>query len=294
MFTQFLGNYLLQKGIVTQEQLFTAMSRLSQTHIKLGTIAIHESLMTANEVDECLYIQTREDKRFGEIAIERGYLTEQQVTDLLSRQTPDYILLGQNLVEDNVITYEDLERIIFEYKGDSELYDLELDVENNEAVNSIIEKFFLLAEMPVNAMNVMYLELMFNSLIRFIGEDFTPLTPMVLDEFPITFGVSQAIFSERDYITHIDSDRDTAVAFASRYAKEDFSEFNEYVVAALEDFLNLHNGLYVVNVSNEQSNSAIALAPPEVTEEGILIGANKCVDFPVAYPFGTIHLIICY
>jgi hypothetical protein len=69
MYTQFLGNYLLQRGIVNQEQLFKAMTRLSQTHIKLGTIAIKEGLMTAKEVDECLYVQSREDKRFGEIAV---------------------------------------------------------------------------------------------------------------------------------------------------------------------------------------------------------------------------------
>ena len=293
MFTQFLGNYLLQKGIVTQDQLFNAMARLSQTHIKLGTIAIHEGLMTANEVDECLYIQTREDKRFGEIAVSRGYLSDEQVSELLSKQTPDYILLGQNLVEDGVISYEDLERIIFEYKSDTELYDLELNVENSTLIRSIIEKFFLVAEMPATDLNIMYLELMFNSLIRFIGEDFSPLTPMIVDEYPITFGVSQAVISDKDYITHIDCDRETAIAFASRYAKEEFSEFNEYVVAALEDFLNLHNGLYIVNASNQQSKD-IELAPPEITEEGVLMGVNNCVDFPVAYPFGIVHLIISY
>ena len=293
MFTQFLGNYLLQKGIVTQDQLFNAMARLSQTHIKLGTIAIHEGLMTANEVDECLYIQSREDKRFGEIAVSRGYLSDEQVSELLSKQTPDYILLGQNLVEDGVISYEDLERIIFEYKSDTELYDLELDVENSTLIKSIIEKFFLVAEMPATDLNIMYLELMFNSLIRFIGEDFSPLTPMIVDEYPITFGVSQAVISDKDYITHIDCDRETAIAFASRYAKEEFSEFNEYVVAALEDFLNLHNGLYIVNASNQQSKD-IELAPPEITEEGVLMGVNNCVDFPVAYPFGIVHLIVAY
>ena len=249
MYTQFLGNYLLQRGIVNQEQLFKAMSRLSQTHIKLGTIAIKEGLMTAKEVDECLYVQSREDKRFGEIAVERGYLTNDQVNELLSLQTPDYILLGQNLVEDNVFSYEDLERILFEYQNDTELYDLSLDVENQETIAAIIKKFFLLAEMPVNETNVMYLELMFNSLIRFVGEDFSPLTPMVLDEYPITFGVSQAISNNNDYLTHIDCDRDTAIAFASRYANEEFTEFDEYVIAALEDFLNLHNGLFIVNVS---------------------------------------------
>jgi len=279
MYTQFLGNYLLQKGLVNQEQLFNAMSRLSQTHIKLGTIAIHESLMTAKEVDECLYVQTREDKRFGEIAVERGYLTEEQVTELLSKQTPDFILLGQNLVEDGVFSYEELERILFEYKGDAELYDLDLDVENKEAVDNIISNFFLYAEMPVNETNVMYLRLMFNSLIRFVGEDFSPLTPMVLDEFPITFGVSQKIFSDREYSTHLDCDRETAIAFASRYAKEDFCEFDEYVIAALEDFLNLHNGLFIVNASNTLSKD-INLSPPEITMEGVLSGPNKCVDFP--------------
>ncbi|SDB04858.1 hypothetical protein SAMN02910298_00068 [Pseudobutyrivibrio sp. YE44] len=293
MYTQFLGNYLLQKGLVTQEQLFDAMARLSQTHIKLGTIAIHEGLMTANEVDECLYVQTREDKRFGEIAVNRGYLTEDQVTELLSKQTPEFLLLGQNLVEDGIFSYEELERVMFDYKSESELYDLSLDVENQEAVEGIISKFFLMAEMPANDLNIMYLELMFNSLIRFIGEDFTPLTPMVLEEFPITFGVSQMISGDHDFETHIDCDRDTSIAFSSRYAKEDFNEFNEYVVAALEDFLNLHNGLFIVNVSNQLSKD-IALEPPEVTQDGVISGPNKCVDFPVAYPFGTVHLLVAF
>ena len=293
MFTQFLGNYLLQKGLVTKDQLFNAMSRLSQTHIKLGTIAIHEGLMTANEVDECLYVQTREDKRFGEIAIERGYLKESQVEELLSKQTPDFILLGQNLVEDGVFSYEELERIIFDYKNEAELYDLSLDVENQDTIEGIISKFFLMAEMPSNELNVMYLELMFNSLIRFIGEDFTPLSPIILEEFPITFGVSQSIKSEHEFVTHIDCDRETAIAFSSRYAKEEFNEFNEYIVAALEDFLNLHNGLFIVNASNQLSKN-IALEPPVITEEGVLYGPNKCVDFPVAYPFGTVHLLVCF
>lgn len=293
MYTQFLGNYLLQKGIVSQEQLFNAMARLSQTHIKLGTIAIHEGLMTANEVDECLYIQTREDKRFGEIAIERGYLEEPQVSELLNKQTPEFLLLGQNLVEDGVFSYEELERIMFDYKNENELYDLSLDVENQDVIENIISKFFVMAEIPPNELNIMYLELMFNSLIRFIGEDFTPLSPMVLEEFPVTFGVSQKILTEHEIETHVDCDRETAIAFASRYAKEDFMEFNEYIAAAMEDFLNLHNGLYIVNVSNLLSKD-ISLTPPEIIEDGVLYGPNKCVDFPVAYPFGTVHLLICF
>ncbi|MCR5416978.1 MAG: chemotaxis protein CheX [Pseudobutyrivibrio sp.] len=293
MYTQFLGNYLLQRGIITQEQLFAAMSRLSKTRLKLGTIAITEGLMTANEVDECLFVQTREDKRFGEIAVERGYLTEEQVSSLINKQTPDFILLGQTLVEDGAFTNEDLERIIFDYKNESELYDISLDIENQDAIASIIENYFKVTETKPHKLNIMYLELMFNSLIRFVGEDFTPLTPMVLDEYPITFGVSQSLKTKYEHITHIDTDRETAIAFASRYANEEFTEFNEYVIAALEDFLNLLNGLFVVNCSNQYSKS-VELAPPVVTEEGILKGENLCIDFPIIYSFGIVHILFSY
>ena len=293
MFTQFLGNYLLQKGIIDQNQLFAAMSRLSQSRLKLGTIAIHEGLMTASEVDECLYVQTREDKRFGEIAIERGYLSPQQVETLINQQTPDYVLLGQILVEDGAFDYAELERIMFDYKNEAEIYDLNLDIENKEAVGRIIEKFFWLSETPKNSTNTMYLELLFNSLIRFIGEDFTPVTPMVLDEYPVNFGVSQVVISKYKHTTLIDTDRDTAVTFASRYAKEEFTGFNEYVIAAMEDFLNLHNGLFIVNMSNQFSED-VKLLPPQVTEEGVLVPENKIIDFPIIYSFGTLHLLISY
>ena len=171
---------------------------------------------------------------------------------------------------------------------------MSLDVENHEVVKSIISRFFLLAEMPPNDTNIMYLELMFNSLIRFIGEDFSPLSPMVLDEYPVTFGVSQRIASSTECITHIDCDRETAIAFASRYANEEFTDFDEYVIAALEDFLNLHNGLFIVNASNTKASENIVLSPPEIKTDGVICGPNKCVDFPVAYPFGTIHLLICF
>ena len=40
MYTQFFGNYLLSNGYVTKEQLFSAMQRQADNHLKLGTLAI--------------------------------------------------------------------------------------------------------------------------------------------------------------------------------------------------------------------------------------------------------------
>ena len=70
MYSQFFGSYLLRRQAITPEQLTHAISQLSDSHIKLGTLAIHKGYMVASEVDEVCFMQTREDRRFGEIAIE--------------------------------------------------------------------------------------------------------------------------------------------------------------------------------------------------------------------------------
>lgn len=291
MYTQLFGSYLLSKNIITNDEFVDAMAKVSESKSRLGTIALMEGLMTANEVDECLLLQTREDKRFGEIAVERGYLTDMQVAELLRKQSSDFYILGQVLVESGIFTNEDFERLVFDYKAENEMYDLELDVENLEVVDTLIQKFFILSETPESPQMLLFLKMLFNSLIRFIGDDFTPLSPIDTNEYAINYAVSQKMTGKRDYNCIIDMDRDTAIEFASRYAGDSFSEFDEYVQASLEDFLNLQNGLFVVNVSNEDSQE-LTLSPPEVLTGSIVRDTENMLILPVLYSFGTIHMIV--
>ncbi len=293
MYSQFFGNFLLHKNMVTQEQILKAMSRLTKSRIKLGTLALQEGLMSAKEVDECLYLQTREDCRFGEIAVQRGYLTDDQVINLIKKQPNDFLLLGQNLVEDKSLTNSDLERMIFEYKNEARLYDLDFEVENKDKIRRIIEDFFWKSDTPIDNITVAFLELLFNNLIRFIGDDFTPLEPLSVKEYPIDFCVAQTITGKSEYTTYADMDQACAIEFANRYANEQFEEFNEYVSAATEDFINLHNGLFAVNMSNYH-NQEIKLSAPEVLSSNTIKVDGTCMVLPVAYSFGTIHFIVTF
>ncbi len=291
MFSQLLGSYLLRREAITTEQLTAALREMDRAHIRLGTLAIHKGYMIASEVDEVCFMQTREDKRFGEIAVERGYLTDEQVHDLLSSQTPDYLLLCQCLVDTGALSNSDLENYILEYQQENELCDMDLDDEQSEKIRQLIERFFLVAEIPVSDYSVMYMELLFNNLIRFIGDDFTPLTPIPCTEYPTNYCVSQSLHGRINCVSRIDIDENSAVHFASRLAREDFTEFDEYVQASLEDFMNLHNGLFIVNMSNEKSVE-LTLEPPTVETEDVLQLAPASFVIPIAYPFGTMHLIV--
>ena len=96
----------------------------------------------------------------------------------------------------------------------------------------------------------MFIELLFNDFIRFIGSDYTPLSVEEVTEASIACCVKQEIHGDYAINTYISMDLDTAIAFATRYVHEQFHSYDEYVQASLEDFLNLQNGLFIVNVSN--------------------------------------------
>jgi hypothetical protein len=291
MYSQFFGNYLLRKNTVTPEQLAHAIGSMSKSHIKLGTLAIHNGYMSAAEVDEVCLVQTREDKRFGQIAVELGYLTADQVDTMLDSQIPGFLLLGQCLVEDGSLTNSQLETSILDYEAESGIGDMKSVDEQSVKIHQLIHRFFMAAEVPVNDYTITYMELLFNNLIRFVGEDFTPMSPIVCDEYPISRCVGQEIQGHIHWFTRVDMETNVALGFASRYVKENFTSYNEYVEAALEDFINLQNGLFSVNISNEKSIELTLEAPVAHQEELLVLPPNSFV-LPISYPFGMLHFII--
>lgn len=290
MYAQFFGNYLLSRDIVTGEQLLSAMQKASSTKIKIGTLAIHAGYMTASEVDRVVILQTHQDKRFGELAISEGYLTEMQVTELLKAQNPDFLLLGQALVEEVILDNQRLQDLIIDYQSDNELDDFNYSNETQDNINHLVENFFVLAERSLSSYEISFFHLLLNNLIRFIGDDFTLVPPSQCKEYPTNYCVSQKIYGEFSVRTYLDMPETTCIDFASRYVGETFEEFDEYVQASLEDFLNLHNGLFNVNMSNERSVE-LTLKPPVIEKEELLSFETESYLLPIIYPFGTLHFI---
>ncbi len=290
MHTQFFGNFLLNKGVITPEQLIEALKVQAYAHKKFGTLAIHSGYMSASEVEDVYITQTHFDKHFGELATELGYLSEDQVDELLDTQLPDYMLLGQILVEQKIITRVEFENLIAEYQSAYEIYDLDMVDEQKDMVEKLLANFYLPEDAPYSKNILSYLTLFFNNLVRFIGEDFTPLNIIILPEVPTNFCVSQEVEGAFSFLSALDMEPETAVAFASRYMNEELTEMDEYVHASMEDFLNLHNGLFSVNMSNDFSME-LHLQPPVINEHTTLSTESASYLLPIIYSFGTINFI---
>ena len=290
MYAQFFGTFLLSHNVITNEQLLDALAKKASSHIKLGTLAIHKGYMNANEVDQVIIQQTHEDMRFGEIAIKDGYLTQEQVDELVQSQSPDFLLLGQVLVQEGYITNSELEQLINEYEAENELYDLNYSDERREDLEHMVSNFLHTSGQALSSYELTYIKLLFNNLIRFIGGDFTPLSPSACTEYPVNYCVFQTIHGPFTLKTYIDMPETTCIEFASRYVGEQFKDFDEYVQASIEDFLNLHNGLYNVNISNTLGID-LTLSPPEINYCDLLTLSGSSYLMQVIYPFGVINFL---
>ena len=76
MVSSIVGNYLMEKGLLTGEQFRDILNEQQKVRVKLGLIAVAEGLMTQEEADRVNQLQAGMDRFFGDIAVEKGYLIE--------------------------------------------------------------------------------------------------------------------------------------------------------------------------------------------------------------------------
>jgi hypothetical protein len=81
------------------------------------------------------------------------------------------------------------------------------------------------------------------------------------------------------------------VEFASRFSNESLSMNDDYTKACISEFLNLHNGLFAVKLSNSEGIE-IELEPQKYYEQMDLSGLGNLYVFPVNFTFGNVNFIV--
>lgn len=291
MFTQFFGNYLLNKGYITISQLVEALDLQKTVKLKLGVLAINAGYMTASQVDKVHKMQSKIDKRFGTIAIEMGFLTDDQVEELLKSQKTGYLLLGQALVDNCYMTNDQFQNAIENYKIEHKIKDADFSLTQNEKMLEIIEDFYDFDSFEDAALYTEYISLLFKNLVRFVGDDFTPLKSNIFKEFECINFTSQTIEGEFNVYTALECDDDTFVQFASRFSQELYTENDEYTKASVSEFMNLNNGIFCVNMSNT-NRMELELTPQIIDSNKKLTKVRNAFCIPIRFTFGTVNFLI--
>ena len=289
MYTQLFGQYLLNKGYVSAEKLRDAMQKSSQTRVRLGALAIDAGFMNSEQVALVHEEQRRTDKRFGEIAEEMGLLTGEQTEELLSRQKNSNLVLGQTLTDLGYLTDKQFEKALSEYKSSSSFVDERSD---DERMKNDLIRILDIKDTPKREFHAQYILLLVRNLIRFLGDDFTFGKASLSDDITLENACYQDISGENVNISVTVGGCDAAmIGIALRYAGEYLTEADDYTLACVGEFLNLQNGLFLVNVSNE-SNTELELSP-QTSEKNITVsGGEAAASIKLSFPFGDALIIL--
>ena len=116
MAINFLGQFLLQRGAITEEQLADALEYRREHTRRTGDLALEQGALTPRQVTCVLREQEKTDQPFGEIALHRGYLSEEALDDILFSQVVCCVYLGEALLERGHLSQERFDVLLREYE----------------------------------------------------------------------------------------------------------------------------------------------------------------------------------
>lgn len=283
MFTQYFGQYLLNRGLIKPEQLTDALEYQRSVHVKLGVLAVNAGLLTAGQVESVHNMQKKVDKRFGELAIEMGYITEEQIKSLLDTQKQGHLMLGQALLDRNYFTMDQLKAALDDYKKESGMSNRQFNVLRQDDIQEIEQVFRNFGEDLSSRTYGDYVTLAIRNTIRFIDDNPNIEINRTPDIYASDWYVYQEITGKITLTTGIACETDVFIKLAEKFAGEKITEVDELAQSSVGEFLNLHNGIFLVNMSN--NGVELEMEPQSVSGGYRMEGAAKgyIVSFHMAW-----------
>jgi hypothetical protein len=288
MFSAFFGHYLLNKGAVSKEELNKVLSAQKKIRLQLGVLAINASYMTAEQVEEVHLLQASLDRRFGEIAIMKGYLNDVQVSNLLTQQKSEHLILAQALIEDKIMDIKTFEKEIVLYKKAHGLDDEQFEAIKKGDVDVVMTAFLAFENSSMSKFYIDFVTIFVKNIIRFVDSNVYIDRVEKVDSIMYEHLFKQDIKGPQKMFTAYAADDEALLDIASKHAEEEFSEIEEYPLDSASEFLNLTNGLFIVNMSN--AGTEMELTVQEYIHNASLTPKNPVYRIPVHISSGTIYL----
>ncbi len=288
MFSQYFGQYLLSKGCLTIEQLKAALEYEKNTKVKLGILAMNAGFMSVDEIEKVHKEQARVDEKFGEIAIAQEYLTSDQLEILLSTQKQGHLVLSQCIVDKGFMTLTQLNTVMEAY-----ISSLSLTMDDLKAFDEgkLLNAYIHFEDTLWHEIYTEYISLLLRNCIRFINDVPVIHIEKVDENYLSDWMVSQRIFGKFSMFTSLASnDTDSLKHLAELFNKESYDSFDEYAQDGVSEFLNLHNGIFLVNISN--NGVVLDMVPQKIKNHVKLDELPECFKITLTWLWGSIDMII--
>lgn len=249
MAAKFLGQFLLERGLITAPQLLAAIETQRASNPLLGELAVRKGWLDAAQARRIQQRQRVEDRRFGDIALEMGALDQDRLDALLEAQKASRKMIGQVLVEQGVLDARQLDAEVAVHRADQ--------ARARHALESVV------AEHPVGDIAGHAIELCARMFPRMLGSQCLPaevLAPGALAALPCVAHVR--IEGDRPFGIGLASDLAGARALACALLGITAGECDDALALdALGEMVNVLMGYLVRDVIGDDDITYRALPP---------------------------------
>ena len=247
MSAKFIGQFLLEKGLITREALLAATEHQQRVNLTLGGLAVAQGMLTEAQANSINMEQQRTDKRFGEIALEQNLLGTQQLNDLLRTQKEKRVFLGEILIRQGHISHEKFESELALFKQEQE--------RNAELVKVDLHS------LPQREVIEDFIDVTLKIFLRLAKEQ-VKITSVTHTEKPFPYAVAQRINGDKKFDYVMAMPEQMLLVLSEHFLKIKNTTVDELVLDAASEVVNIitGNGCSKLSVRGMK----VTLEPPRV------------------------------
>ena len=167
-------------------------------------------------------------------------------------------------------------------------------MDNKKSVSKILEASNYLSLPNMSDFVRTYIEKLVYNINMYVDQDFSLGSIEILNDFSGKCELSQAITGVPSAYSCIDGKEDVLTPFAEHYSHLGIKKFDMLAREAILDFLNLHNGLFVVMLSKNNICELSLDAPKQNGNFSLDLAQYKSITvIPVMFSYGTIKFFLC-
>ncbi len=167
-------------------------------------------------------------------------------------------------------------------------------MDKNRSVSRILEASNYLTLTNMSDFVKTYIEKLVYNISMYVDPDFSLGSIDIVSNFSGKCELSQAITGVPSAYSCVEGANEALVEFAERYSHLGIKSFDMLAREAILDFLNLHNGLFVVMLSKNNICELSLDAPKQNGNFTIDLALYKSITvIPVIFSYGTVKFYLC-
>ena len=278
----YFAQYLLDSGVLKEADVQGVLHRAAAVEPGVALLSLENGLVSASQLEAL--DGKLSDVDFIESALEEHLLTASQISNLRQAAVQKESRLAQLLLDEGVMSLSRLESALQECEA----------LEPNP-VEEIVERGLKSrgAEFLDTEIYTEYVDLFFVSLQRFMDTDVVIVSKAGESvDSSRKHLVSQRMTGDLGFAGGVYADEKTLINIARRYSHEDITRLNDMAIDCLSEFINVLNGLYIVNLSKRQMD--VDLETPQYREGLMEHDEEALLQFEVLTDFGAFTLAVSH